>query len=86
LARDKGTDRGAAGSEHGRNAVRTRINSCFLTEKSAFKLVFSVLIRVAKRWRRVSFTKTELNYLDRIREELGIMEGLQNKQELQEVC
>ena len=30
--------------------------------------------------------KTELNYLDRIREELGIMEGLQNKQELQEVC
>jgi len=48
--------------------------------------VFSVLIRAAKRWRRVSFTKTELNYLDRIREELGIMEGLQNKQELQEVC
>ena len=86
MARDKGRNRGAAGYEHGRDAVRTRINSCFLTEKSAFKLVFSVLIRAAKRWRRVSFTKTELNYLDRIREELGIMEGLQNKQELQEVC
>ena len=65
---------------------RTKVIPCFLTEKSALKLVFSVLIRAAKRWRRVSFTKTELNYLDRLREELGIKEEPQDMQELEEVC
>jgi len=65
---------------------RTKVIPCFLTEKSALKLVFSVLIRAAKRWRRVSFTKTELNCLDRLREELGIKEKFQDIQELKEVC
>ena len=65
---------------------RTKVIPCFLTEKSALKLVFSLLIRAAKRWRKVSFTKTELNCLDRIREELGINESFQNSQELQDVC
>ncbi|MDL1971274.1 MAG: hypothetical protein LWW94_10005 [Candidatus Desulfofervidaceae bacterium] len=46
----------------------------------------SVLIRAAKRWRRVSFTKTELNCLDRLREELGIKEKFQDIQELKEAC
>ena len=64
---------------------RTKIIPCFLTEKSALKLVFSVLIRAAKRWRKVSFTKIELNCLDRLKEELGIREGFQNKQDKQEL-
>ncbi|MCD6320245.1 MAG: hypothetical protein J7M03_06135, partial [Candidatus Desulfofervidaceae bacterium] len=29
----------------------------FLTEKSALKLVFSVLIRAAKRWRKVDYVR-----------------------------
>ena len=56
---------------------RTKIIPCFLTEKSALKLIFSVLIRAAKRWRRVSFSKIELNYLDNLRKELGIKEKSQ---------
>jgi len=72
-------ERSLAGAQKDKN------NFLFLTEKSALKLVFSVLIRAAKRWRRVSFTKTELNCLDRLREELGIMEGFQNKQDKQEL-
>ena len=58
----------------------------FFDGEVSLKLVFSVLIRAAKRWRRVSFTKTELNYLDRLREELGIKEEPQDMQELEEVC
>ena len=65
---------------------RTKVIPCFLTEKSALKLVFSVLMRAAKRWRRISFTRMELNYLDRLREELGIKEEPQDMQELDEVC
>jgi len=65
---------------------RTKVIPCFLTERSALKLVFSVLIRAAKRWRRVRFTKTELNCLDRIRGELGIREEFQNTQELKGIC
>ncbi len=64
---------------------RTKVIPCFLTEKSALKLIFSVLIRAAKRWRKVSFSKTELNYLDRLREELGINKSFQYNQKLQEV-
>lgn len=44
-----------------------------------------MLIRAAKRWRKVSFTKIELNCLDRLKEELGIREGFQNKQDKQEL-
>jgi len=65
---------------------RTKVVPCFLTEKSALKLVFSVLIRAARRWRRVSFTKSELNYLDRLRKELGITDEIENEQKLGEVC
>ena len=65
---------------------RTKVIPCFLTEKSALKLVFSVLMRAAKRWRGINFTKIELNYLDRLREELGIKEEPQDMQELEEVC
>jgi len=51
---------------------RAKVIAGFLTERSAPKLVFSVLIRASKRWRRVSFRPTELAYLDRLRKELGI--------------
>ena len=64
---------------------RTKIIPYFLTEKCALKLVFSVLIRAAKKWRKVSFTKIELNCLDKLKEELGIREGFQNKQDKQEL-
>lgn len=63
---------------------RTKVISSFLTEKAALKLVFSVLIRAARRWRRVSFTKTELNRLVRLREELGIKEEFLNPQGIKE--
>ena len=72
-------ERSLAGAQKDKN------NFLFLTEKSALKLVFSVLIRAAKRWRKVSFTKIELNCLDRLKEELGTMEGFQNKQDKQEL-
>ena len=39
---------------------RTKVIPGFFTEKSALKLVFSTLIRAAKRWRKVTFTKVEL--------------------------
>ena len=39
---------------------RTKVIPGFFTEKSALKLVFSSLIRAAKRWRKVTFTKVEL--------------------------
>jgi transposase-like protein len=66
---------------------RTKIIPCFLTEKSALKLVFGVLIRVSARWRRVNFTKTEFNQLDRLRKELGIREQFSTNQfTSQEAC
>ena len=65
---------------------RTKIIPCFLTEKTALKLVFSVLIRAAERWRRVSFTRMELNYLDRLREELKIKEKLYDEIDFKDVC
>jgi len=61
---------------------RTKIIPCFLTEKTALKLVFSVLIRAAERWRRVKFTGMELNYLDRLREELKIRDSATFLQEI----
>jgi len=65
---------------------RTKIIPCFLTEKTALKLVFSVLIRAAERWRRVNFTRMELNYLDRLREELKIKEKLYDEIDFKDVC
>ncbi|HQE26053.1 MAG TPA: transposase [Candidatus Atribacteria bacterium] len=52
---------------------RTKVPS-FLTEKSALKLVFSTLIRRAKRWQRVTFTPVEIRFLDNLRERLGIVD------------
>jgi len=63
---------------------RTKVIPSFLTEKAALKLVFSVLIRAATRWRRVSFTKTELNRLDRLRQEIGIKEEFLTPQGVKE--
>jgi len=63
---------------------RTKIIPGFMTEKAALKLVFSVLIRAASRWHRVSFTDTERNYLDKLRTKLGIQENLHAAQELKE--
>ncbi len=65
---------------------RTKVIPCFLTEKSVLKPVFSALIKAARRWRRVSFTRRELNYLDRLRKELGIMDEIENEQKLGKVC
>jgi len=60
---------------------RTKVIPCFLTEKAALKLVFSVLIRASKRWCRVKITKTELNQLLRLRKELGIADEFSEAQE-----
>ena len=51
---------------------RTKIIPRFLTEKSGLKLVYSVLIRAAARWRRIPVTSFDLLSLDRLREALGI--------------
>ena len=64
---------------------RTKIIPSLLTEKSALKLVFSVLIRSSAKWRRVKFTGRETAFLDRLRRELGIKEELENKEMLREV-
>lgn len=53
---------------------RTKIIPRFLTEKSGLKLVYSVLIRAATRWRRIPVTSFDLLSLDRLREALGIEE------------
>jgi len=64
---------------------RTKIIPSFLTEKSALKLVFSVLIRSSAKWRRVKFTGREIAFLDRLRRELGIREEAENRETLREV-
>ncbi len=64
---------------------RTKVIPGFLTEKSALKLVFSVLIRASKRWRRVNFHPTEIAYLERLRKELGIIEDLPESRQLRKV-
>jgi len=43
----------------------------FLTEKSALKLVYGVLIRASARWRRVRMGEKEDHQPRLIREELG---------------
>ena len=52
---------------------RTKVIPGFFTEKSTLKLVFSVLIRAAKRWNRVTFTRSEIAQLDLLRDNLGIV-------------
>ena len=54
---------------------RTKVIPGFLTEKSALKLVYSVLIRTSNRWRRVKFTDTIECALDGLRKELNIKDG-----------
>ncbi len=51
---------------------RTKVIPGFLTEKSALKLIFSVMIRAAKRWNRIPMNKLELSQLETLRRELGI--------------
>ncbi len=63
---------------------RTKIIPSFLTEKSALKLVFSVLIRTSARWQRVKFSGREIAFLDRLRRDLGIKDDLES-QTLREV-
>lgn len=64
---------------------RTKIIPSLLTEKSALKLVFSVLIRSSAKWRRLKFTGSEIAFLERLRRELGIREELATKEMLREV-
>ncbi|RLG67096.1 MAG: hypothetical protein DRO11_10540 [Methanobacteriota archaeon] len=64
---------------------RTKVIPGFLTERAALKLVFSVLIRASKRWRRVSFRPTELAYLDRLRKELGIRQSCEQSRQLSKI-
>jgi len=51
---------------------RTKVIPGFWTEKSCLKLVFSVLIKASKRWRRVSMGEMELKRIDVLRKELGL--------------
>ncbi len=51
---------------------RTKVIPGFLTEKSALKLIFSVLIRASKRWQRVKFSPMTIEQLNVLRKELGI--------------
>jgi putative transposase len=51
---------------------RTKVIPGFLTEKSALKLIFSVLIRASKRWQRVKFSPMTIEQLNMLRKELGI--------------
>lgn len=51
---------------------RTKIIPGFFTEQSCLKLVFSVLIRASKRWRRIIMDEMELKQIDALRRELGL--------------
>ncbi len=56
-------------------------NSMFFNRKISTETGFlGALIKAARRWRRVSFTRREFNYLDRLRKELGIMDEIENEQ------
>ena len=56
----------------GEERRRTKVIPGFLTEKSALKLIFSVLIRATKRWQGVHFDALTLARLDKLRNELGL--------------
>jgi len=51
---------------------RTKVIPGFMTEKSGLKLVFATLIRTSRRWHKVKFTIFDINYLDKLRQELNI--------------
>ena len=51
---------------------RTKIIPGFLTEQSCLKLVFSVLIKVSKRWSRVAMDDMELKQIDALRKKQGL--------------
>jgi putative transposase len=51
---------------------RTKIIPGFFTEQSCLKLVFSVLIRASKRWKRIVMDEMELKQIDSLRKELGL--------------
>jgi transposase-like protein len=55
---------------------RTKVIPGFLTEKSALKLVFSVLIRAAKRWQRIPMNALEPAHVQSLRDERGITREL----------
>jgi transposase-like protein len=56
---------------------RTKIIPGFFTEQSCLKLVFSVLIRASKRWRRIVMDEMELKQIDALRKELGLDASVQ---------
>ena len=51
---------------------RTKVIPGFFTEQSCLKLVFSVLIRASKRWRRIVMDEMELKQIDTLRKELEL--------------
>lgn len=51
---------------------RTKVMPGFFTEKSCLKIVFSVLIKASKRWRRLKMEDLELRRIDLLRAELGL--------------
>jgi putative transposase len=51
---------------------RTKVIPRLMDEKSAMKLVFATLMRVSKRWSRVSISELERKRLKLLRRELGI--------------
>ena len=51
---------------------RTKVIPRLMDEKSAMKLVFATLIRVSKRWSRVSVSELERQQLKLLRRQLGI--------------
>lgn len=55
---------------------RTKVIPGFLTEKSALKIIFSVLINASYRWRKIPMSIHELKKIDELREELGIEENI----------
>jgi transposase-like protein len=64
---------------------RTKVIPGFFTERSCLKLVFSVLIKASRRWRKVPMDEMELKRIDALREELGLDKGLRVKTEAKEV-
>jgi transposase-like protein len=66
---------------------RAKVIPGFLTEQSCLKLVFSVLIKVSKRWSRITMDDMELRQIYALRKELGLDANTQTdvKDELKEV-
>jgi putative transposase len=65
---------------------RTKVIAGFFTERSCLKLVFSVLIKASKRWRRVHMGEMDLKRIDTLRKELGLEQTKPKmKKEMKEV-